>query len=152
MQTQNQKYEDDADYDWETAAGALIAVDPIAKKVKSNKHLRSQVGGLDGGVPHEDGKATISSVQLKQGKGKSGVEFRFHTEEEYRRLPAAQKKELYEWRRTEAGKKATAESKARSNKKQKGDGIEVSSTKALKKEVRKEVKVQLEKEGEEKEQ
>ena len=154
IQTQNQKYEDDADHDWEAAAGALIAVDPVAKKVKTNKRLHSQIGGLDGGVPQEDGDVNISSIQLKQGKGKSGVEFRFYTEEEYRRLPAAQKKELYKWRRTEAGKKTTAESKARSNKKSKGDGVEVSSAKALKKEVRKEVKVQLEKEskeGEEKE-
>ena len=43
-------------------------------------------------------QAQVSGFELKKGKGKTGVEFRFYSDKEYQQLTPAQKKELKEHR------------------------------------------------------
>ena len=70
-----------------------------------------------------DDEANISSVQLKKGVGKTGVELRYHKDSEFKALSKAQKSELIAWRATPEGKTAVAKEKAaRSSKKQNRGG------------------------------
>ena len=62
----------------------LIPCCPIAK---------SRKGSSTNGV-----QAQVSSFEMKKGKGKIGVEFRFYNDKEYNQLSQAQKKELKEHR------------------------------------------------------
>lgn len=73
--------------DFELAADFLILTAP---KVKNNTSGSQRI-------------SSIKSQQSKQGKkkGKSGVELRYYTKNEYRSLTKDQKKELAEWRKKE---------------------------------------------------
>jgi hypothetical protein len=78
---------------FESAATYLQPTCPVAKKRKSS-------GG-------ERGSYTISSAEGKSGlkiaRGKTGVEFTYHTGEEYKALTSPQRKELREWRLEQKG-------------------------------------------------
>jgi hypothetical protein len=50
--------------------------------------------------------ATVSSIQIKNGKGKTGVDLRYHKHKEFHTLSQPQKDELSAWRETAAGKAA----------------------------------------------
>ena len=54
---------------------------------------------------------SVSSVNLKQGKGSTGVDLRWHKADEYRKLSNTQKDELRKWNQTDAGKKASEDYK-----------------------------------------
>ena len=66
---------------FEKAVAYLIPACPVAPNRKPNKAM-----------------AHIAGVEMKTGKGKSGVEFRFYTDKEYRRLTEDQKLELRNYR------------------------------------------------------
>ena len=64
--------------------------------------------GSDSGKPIKN--ATASQLNLKQGVGQTGVEFRWYPQEEYQALSKEQKSELSTWMKdTEAGKKCSAD-------------------------------------------
>lgn len=95
--------------DFEKAVALILPADPVARKKTSmgNKRPNGEISGVDG----EAGGANVSSLNIKSGKGKSGVEFRFYQGSEYNKLSPAQKDELRKWRATEEGKKAVSEAK-----------------------------------------
>ena len=66
---------------FEKAVAYLIPACPVAPNRKPSKAM-----------------AHIAKVELKTGKGKSGVEFRFYTDKEYRYLSDEQKLELRNYR------------------------------------------------------
>ena len=67
-----------------------------------------QGGGSNSGKPIKN--ATASQLNLKQGVGETGVEFRWYPKEEYQALSKEQKGELSTWMKdTEAGKKCSAD-------------------------------------------
>ena len=66
---------------FEKAVAYLIPAYPVAPNRKPNKTM-----------------ANIASVEMKTGRGKTGVEFCFYTEKEYRRLSEDQKLELRNYR------------------------------------------------------
>ena len=70
---------------FEKAVAYLIPACPVAPNRKTNKSM-----------------AHIANVELKTGRGKSGVEFRFYTDKEYRRLSEEQKLELRKYRASQA--------------------------------------------------
>ena len=55
-------------------------------------------------------EAQVSSFEMKKGKGRTGVEFRFYSDKEYQQLSPAQRKELKEYRDAQ-GKKSSEKSK-----------------------------------------
>ena len=71
--------------DFEAAAAFLLPHDPVAKKRASAKRTHAEVSAIDGS-------------SIRSGKGKSGVEFRYHTKQEYKKLSTEQRNELREWR------------------------------------------------------
>lgn len=90
---------------FEDAVAFLLPVCPYAK------HKQSQRGR----------RAEISDTQLKsKSQSRTGVDFRWHTTEEYRKLSKAQRQELYQWQQTKEGKdlKNKANSKRNMSKKQ----------------------------------
>ena len=54
-------------------------------------------------------EAQVSSFEMKKGKGRTGVEFRFYSDKEYQQLSPAQRKELKEYRHAQ-GKKSSEKS------------------------------------------
>ena len=84
---------------FDDAVAFLLPVCPYAK-FKSNQRKPNP-------------QAQVSEVVLK-GRGKTGVEYRWHTPEEYSKLSKAEKRELYEWQQSKEGKAAK---KAHSDKK-----------------------------------
>lgn len=76
--------------DFEAAVAFLLPVCPYMKHRSSNSG---------------ENRANISDATLK-GKhhSKTGVDFRWHTKQEYSKLTKPQRKELYEWQRSKDGK------------------------------------------------
>ena len=72
---------------FEAAAAFLLPHDPVARK-RATKRGQADVSAID-------------SSTIKSGIGKTGVEFRYHTKAEYKKLTKEQKTELYEWRLTD---------------------------------------------------
>ena len=70
---------------FEKAVAYLIPACPVAPNRKANKAM-----------------SHIAGVEMKTGKGKTGVEFRFHTDKEYKRLTEDQKLELRKYRATQS--------------------------------------------------
>lgn len=94
--------------DFESASNHLIEVDPYKK-------LRS--------ASSKSSTANVSSVTFA-GRGKTGVDLRWHSRPEFRKLTDEQKDELREWQQTGDGKKAIAASKKETagSKRKRGDG------------------------------
>ena len=57
----------------------------------------------------------VTDVDIKKGRGKSGVDFRWHSKEDFHALPKAQKDELCAWRRTPEGKRSMKAGKGKKN-------------------------------------
>ena len=109
--------------DFERAVALLLPTDPVAKKQKGK---RSQ--------------AEISSANLKEGRGKTGVELRYYTPAEYRNLTDEQRKELRSIRSTKSktgGKGGSDSSKGGSSSK-----FRVALVEQVKKELREEEDLQ----------
>ena len=97
---------------------------PVARSRKSGgKHSGGSVNDING---------YIGSVDVTSGKGKTGVEFRYHTKAEYAKLPNDQKEELKMFR--DARKKLGLSSKLsnKNNSKRKNGGGEGKGNKKLK--------------------
>lgn len=105
---------DDDSYmdDFEKAAIYLAKTEYEGRDKKGTRRVRIQEGdvaGLDGddtvGSPRKRPRGVSSKqfnkmLTLNEGKGPSGVEYRWHEKKEYDKLPAAQKKDLNQWRAT----------------------------------------------------
>jgi hypothetical protein len=100
---------------FESAASYLQPTCPVAKKRKSN-------GGEGGSYTISSAEGTASGVKI--ARGKTGVEFTYHTSEQYKALSSPQRKELREWRLEKSGMK--------DKKKRKGDDKSDFSAKKLK--------------------
>ena len=77
---------------------------PHCPVARSRKHGGKNIGGSI-----NDLHGNIGSIDVTSGKGKTGVEFRYHTKVEYAKLPNDQKEELKMFR--EARKKLGLSSK-----------------------------------------
>lgn len=123
--------------DFDACINELSKVNYVGKKKKGTKKARvgAEISGVRGGPrgdkrgqrggqrrekkprfdtsndPHREER-----LHLKGGIGKTGVELRFHTEDEINNLPSNQKSELYRWRATEMKKRGKANSGGRKSK------------------------------------
>lgn len=101
--------------DFEATSNHLIEVDPYKRSSRNNQANKPN--------------ANVSSVSFA-GRGKTGVDLRWHSKQEFRDLPAPQKDELIEWQKSGEGKDAIkaqrkAERQSGGDKKRKsgnGDG------------------------------
>ena len=92
---------DDMKNNFDQTAQYLQEADPVFRR-------SIKQGGSDSGKPIKN--ATASQLNLKQGVGETGVDFRWHPREEYQALSKEQKSELSTWMKdTEAGKKCSAD-------------------------------------------
>ena len=91
--------------DFEAASNHLIEVDPYKRAT----------GGGDKGKP-----AKVASLTFA-GRGKSGVDLRWHTRHEFRDLSSEQKDELTEWQSSSDGRAKIKKQRASENKKRKGN-------------------------------
>ena len=105
---------DDDSYldDFERTAIYLAKTEYEGRDKKGTRRVRiqeSDVSGLDGddtvSSPRKKPRGVSSKqfnkmLTLNEGKGPSGVEYRWHEKKEYDKLPAAQKKDLNQWRAT----------------------------------------------------
>ena len=76
--------------DFESAADFLLLTAPTPREIERSYRISAVNLGSSGGSNHNSKK--------NKGIGKSGVEFRYHSKDEYARLNKDQKKELHEWR------------------------------------------------------
>lgn len=85
--------------DFEAASTMILPACPVARKAK-------QAG-------KSTATASVSALDtlLKDGRGETGVEFRWHNKSEFSKLSEDQRKELIEWRRTNGGGKGKDGSK-----------------------------------------
>ena len=100
--------------DFELAAAHLLPYDPVAKKRTSgNKRTSAMISDVSTQEPE-----VASTHGGKTSIGKTGVHLRWHTDAEYKKLNAAQRKELYEWREANPQEKeAQLSSKPKKSKK-----------------------------------
>ena len=87
---------------FERAASSLIEVDPYRRGAKLTP------------------EANISAIDFSAGRGKTGVDLRWHPKKEFSGLTQAQKDELKVWFKTPEGKKTTKQQR-KQNKKRKKD-------------------------------
>jgi hypothetical protein len=84
---------------FEDSVTHLLPADPV---VENNKNRRSREGNK---------QTVIAGVTIQSGKGKSGVDLRWHPMKEYKSLSDDQRDELKAWRNSNEGKAAIASSK-----------------------------------------
>ena len=91
------KREPDKYNDFEVAANALMAVDPISANISAstNAHGRVIISAVTTGG---------SSDNLPKRGPKTGVDLRWHLQADYKKLPKDQRDELRDWMRTPEGK------------------------------------------------
>ena len=84
---------------FENAVAHLMPSDPVTRKrLKTTR--TSTLSSVKGDKPTTE--ANVAAFGDKSGKGsKTGVDLRYHTKEEYKTLTAAQKSELWEWRKSD---------------------------------------------------
>ena len=82
--------EDGPLYDFDKCVTLILHHCPVARSRKS--------GGKNNSGSANDIHGFIVSVDVSAGKGKTGVEFRYHTKAEYAKLPNDQKEELKMYR------------------------------------------------------
>jgi hypothetical protein len=87
--------------DFEKAASALIEVDPFKR---SNKV---------GGNPRN---ANVSAIDFGAGRGTTGVDLRWHSNKDFKKLSEEQKTELRSFMRSQEGKKLMRKSRAEKRK------------------------------------
>ena len=89
------------------AASALIEVDPYRKGQRGNNNNRT---------------ANVSAIDFDAGRGKTGVDLRWHPKSEFKKLTDDQKDELMKWMKTSEGRKVLKESRDQAEKKRKKEG------------------------------
>lgn len=88
---ENDDGEDGKRHNFEDAASFLLPKDPVVKRLNT-------AGSKRASASISDVNAESSGSGAKPGIGHSGVHLRYHTNEEYYKLSASQKKELREYR------------------------------------------------------
>ena len=78
--------------DFEGAASSLIEVDPYRRTTRNPNR-----------------SANVSAIDFSVGRGKTGVDLRFHPKDKYMELPKDQQDELSDWLSTKEGKKSKRE-------------------------------------------
>ena len=91
---------------FESAIAVLLPVDPFLKQRKNNGG-----NGRNNNPDANISAATTGNDAHSAGIGNTGVHLRFHKVQEYAKLTAAQKDELYQWRTSQPGKKFYADEK-----------------------------------------
>ena len=86
--------------DFENAANSLIEVDPFSRNRRTRTKPNAQVAGID----------------FSAGRGKTGVDLRWHPPKDFKALTNEQKDELVAWQRTSEGQAALAKSKQEKDK------------------------------------
>ena len=107
----DEKTIDNKNRDFDLCVQYLLPACPVYARQKADGMMHT-----DESTSGKKRNASVSDVNIKSGKGKSGVDFRWHAFKEYKALSKAQKDELGTWQRSPAGKKATDTYKA--NRKQ----------------------------------
>ena len=110
--------------DFERSVAFLLPVDPYSKSRSRNRQKNP----------------SISEARLlkNQQQSKTGVDFRWHTPAEYRKLNQEQRAELYEWQNTKEGKEMIAQQrKSNDGKKQTGKKKLQAAIKSLKAQLEK---------------
>ena len=92
---------------FEAAVAFLLPTDPVEKKKSKSKRPIAEVSAADG----EENPAKKTIGTHKPGRGKSGVEFRYHTPEEYQALNKEQRAELHAHRKQNPSEKKTSKKK-----------------------------------------
>lgn len=114
---------------FEAAASHIIEVDPYRRASNQGNNNKSK-------------QANVSGVSFA-GRGKTGVDLRWHTRKEFGALTNEQKDELTTWQNTKEGKKVIKEQHAESKDgKRTAPGNSNSSDKTWKKKLRKAIKTQ----------
>ena len=114
---------------FETAASHLIEVDPYRRA--------SNQGNSNTGK-----QAHVSAVTFA-GRGKTGVDLRWHTRKEFGELTSEQKDELIAWQKTKEGKKLVKEQRSDpQDNKRKSSGSAGPSEKTWRKKLKKAIKTQ----------
>ena len=93
--------------DFEMTATALIDMDPYHRFQRASQ-------GKAG--------ANISSIDFSAGRGKTGVDLRWHHPQEFKALPSNQKDELVTWQKSQDGQKTLDKSRMVAEKKRKQSG------------------------------
>ena len=113
---------------YETAASHLIEVDPYRRASNQNTNKGKQ--------------ANVSAVTFA-GRGKTGVDLRWHTRKEFGELTSEQKDELIAWQKTKEGKKTIKEQRSGTqDTKRKAPGGANSSDMTWKKKLKKAIRTQ----------
>jgi hypothetical protein len=86
---------------FEAAVSFLLPTDPVEKKKSKSKRPLAEVSAAEG--EEQPGKKTICNHRA--GRGKSGVEFRYHTPHEYQSLSKEQRSELHAYRKQNPSEK-----------------------------------------------
>ena len=94
--------------DFELASTHLIEVDPFRRNQRE--------------LAKQSKNANISAIDFNAGRGKTGVDLRWHPKAEFRKLPKEQRDELDAFMETPAGREKMRESRKEFNKKRKADG------------------------------
>ena len=88
----------------------ILSADPISKKQVKGSKNSAEISSV---VFEQDGANVSSTSIMKSGKGAStGVDLRFHTSAEYKKLSHPQRHELKAWRMTPEGRAAVKVLKA----------------------------------------
>ena len=93
-------------HNFELAAASLIEVDPYKRSQRAQ---------------HTSKSASISSIDFSAGRGKTGVDLRWHPKSEFNKLSNDKKDELIRWQKTADGRKAMKASRKAAADKRKGD-------------------------------
>ena len=115
----------------------LLPACPVYARRKKNDMSNNNEGGKN---------ISVSSLNLKRGKGSTGVDLRWHSKAKYKKLSEPQKDELREWKRSDAGKKATEEYKKTRDAKRKANPSGHNAGKLNNKKLRKAVAAAIKKE------
>lgn len=103
----DEKTIDNKNQDFDLCVQYLLPACPV--------YARQRAGGTSSTDDANDTKkknASVSDVNIQRGKGKTGVDLRWHSFKEYKSLNKQQKDELSAWQRSPEGKKATDAYKA----------------------------------------
>ena len=92
---------------FEAAVAFLLPTDPVEKKKAKSKRPIAEVSAVEG----EDGPPKTNPSTSKPGRGKTGVEFRYHTPDEYQALNKAQRQELHAHRKGKGSEKKFSQKK-----------------------------------------
>ena len=105
---ENDKGEEGMAHDFEAAVAYLLPADPVSKKRVEKKRPVGEAAGVDGSG------ADVGSTSTKPRVGRTGVEFRYYKNPEFKALTKEQRDELIEWRnKNPKSKSGTSQSSKR---------------------------------------